>query len=133
MIPGAFTGHALHTDRGACPVNHDPRRIHRTRLAYRPQGVSAPRSLRRDRAQGRLTGDIYPRVDPELPQDVGDMGRDGSPGQQQLGGDLRVGQTLSYERGDLGLGRRQAVPATPGPAVFRMRAAANAMSAEPGL
>src|SRR5262249_48103787 len=34
MIPGAFTGHALHADRRACPVNHDPRRIHRTRLAY---------------------------------------------------------------------------------------------------
>src|SRR5215469_1486796 len=110
MIPGAFTGHALHI-----------------------RAILAPRSLRRDRAQGCLTGDVYPRVDAELPQDVGDMGRDGSPGQQQLGGDLRVGQTLSYERGDLGLGRREAVPAAPGPAVFRMRAAANAMSAEPGL
>ena len=50
----------------------------------------ALRSLRRDGAQGCLPGDIYPRVDPQLPEDVGDMGRDGSPGQQQLGGDLRV-------------------------------------------
>src|SRR5260370_37518345 len=110
MIPGAFTGHALHTDRS----------------------IPAPRSLRRDGSQGCLAGDIYPRVDPQLPQDVGDMGRDGSPGQQQLGGDLRVGQTLTDERGDLALGWRQAVPAAPGPAVFRMRAEARAMSAEAG-
>src|SRR5215470_15831592 len=110
MIPGAFTGHALHI-----------------------RAILAPRSLRRDRAQGCLTGDIYPRVDAELPQDVGDMGRDGSPGQQQLGGDLRVGQTLSYERGDLGLARRLVPAATPSLAVFRMRVAPTAMSAESDL
>jgi anti-sigma regulatory factor (Ser/Thr protein kinase) len=43
-----------------------------------PRG--AARSPRRDGAQGRLTGNIGPRVDIELLQDVGDVSRDGSPG-----------------------------------------------------
>jgi hypothetical protein len=37
-------------------------------------------SLRRDGAQRRLPGDIGPRMDVELLQDVGDVGRDGPPG-----------------------------------------------------
>jgi anti-sigma regulatory factor (Ser/Thr protein kinase) len=36
----------------------------------------------RDGPQGRLTGDICPRMDVELLQDVGNVGRNGSPGQQ---------------------------------------------------
>jgi anti-sigma regulatory factor (Ser/Thr protein kinase) len=42
--------------------------------------IPRARSPRRERAQGRLTGDIGPRMDVELLQDVGDVGRDGPPG-----------------------------------------------------
>jgi anti-sigma regulatory factor (Ser/Thr protein kinase) len=42
--------------------------------------IPAPRLPRRNGAQGRLTGNVGPRMDVELLQDVGDVGRDGSPG-----------------------------------------------------
>jgi len=54
-----------------------PRRL--TVPAERP-AIPVPRSPRRDGAQRRLAGDIGPRVDVELLQDVGDVGRDGPPG-----------------------------------------------------
>ncbi len=42
--------------------------------------IPAPRLPRRDGAQGRLAGNVGPRMDIELLQDVGDVGRDGPPG-----------------------------------------------------
>ena len=42
--------------------------------------IPAPRLPRRDRAQGRLARNVGPRMDVELLQDVGDVGRDGPPG-----------------------------------------------------
>lgn len=48
-------------------------------LASQP-AIPPARSPRRDRAQSRFTGDVCPRIDAELLQDVGDMGRDGPPG-----------------------------------------------------
>jgi hypothetical protein len=93
---------------------------------------AVPRSPRRDGAQGGLAGDVRARMDVELPQDVGDVGRDGPPRQQQLGGDLWVGQSALRQCGDLGLARREAVPAAPCLPVFRARAAADAMGAERG-
>jgi hypothetical protein len=47
-------------------------------------------------------------MDVELFENVGDMGRDGPPGQQQPGSDRWVGQPLLQERGNLDLGRREA-------------------------
>src|ERR1017187_6527131 len=97
-----------------------------------PAGVSRRGSTGCAVAEGCLAGDVYARVDVELLQDVGDVGRDGPPGQEELGADLWVGQSLLHQRGDLGLGRRQAVPAAPRLPVFGVRAAADAMSVEPG-
>jgi anti-sigma regulatory factor (Ser/Thr protein kinase) len=44
--------------------------------------VPAARSSRRDGAKRCLAGDVSPRVDVELLQDVRDVGRDGAPGEQ---------------------------------------------------
>ena len=66
----------------------------------------------------------------QLLQDVGDVGRDGPPGEQQLGCDLRVGQSLLDEPGDLDLGRREAVPAAARPPVLGVRPAPDAVGAE---
>jgi anti-sigma regulatory factor (Ser/Thr protein kinase) len=46
----------------------------------RPSGVGPIPSPRRAGAQRCLTGDVDPRMDVELLQDVGDVGRDGPPG-----------------------------------------------------
>jgi len=48
----------------------------------------------------------------EFPQDMPDMVPTGSPGQQQRGGDLQVGQAPAHALGDLGLGQCEADPAT---------------------
>jgi len=72
-------------------------------------------------------------MDVELLQDVGDVGRDGSPGQHKPGGDLRVGQSLLHECGDLDLGRGEAVPAALRPPVLGVRPAPDAVGAEGGL
>src|SRR5215813_13307030 len=61
------------------------------------------------------------------------MGRDRSPGQEQMGGDLRVGQAVLYELSDLGLCRRQAFPSATRLAMLRVRATANAVRPEPSL
>ena len=90
-------------------------------------------SLRRGGPQGRLAGDVYPRVDAELAQDMRDVGGHGPTGKQQLGGDLRVGQPFHDERGDLGLGRGEAVPAAARLPVLGMRAPADPVGAEPCL
>src|ERR1700689_1314459 len=105
-----------------------PRSATPARLSH--SAVSSPRCAV---AQSRLAGDVYPRTDVQLAQDVGDVGRDGPGGQEQPGGDLRVGQSLRDESGDLGFGRREAVPAVTHLPVLRARAAADAMRPEPGL
>src|SRR5260370_550236 len=96
------------------------------------QLIPAPRSPRRDGTQGCLAGDVDPRMDIKLPQDVGDVGCDGPPGQQQPGGDLWVGQPALHERSDLGLGRREAVPPALRLPLFPMPAPPAALTAAPG-
>src|SRR5450432_2821657 len=105
----------------ACPVGHEPPSTDPRDTLYKvhpgptlshsgqaqPLRGSSPRCAV---AQSRLAGDVYPRTDVQLAQDVGDVGRDGPGGQEQPGGDLRVGQSLRDESGDLGFGRREAVP-----------------------
>ncbi len=57
--------------------------VYFTLAAQIPPGASMippARSPRPDRAQRRFTGDVCPRIDAELLQDVGDMGPDGPPG-----------------------------------------------------
>src|SRR5580704_2523776 len=66
----------------------------------------------------------------ELLQDVRDMGRDRPPGQQQLGRDLWIRQPSLYQRGDLDLGGREAVPPAGRLTVLRVRAAADAVGPE---
>ena len=61
------------------------------------------------------------------------MGRDGPPGEQQPGGDLGVGQSLLHERGDLDLGRREAVPAAARLPVLGVRPAPYAVGPERSL
>ena len=48
-------------------------------LAFQPDPSGPGELPRRDGAQGRLTGDVCPRMDVELLQDVGDVGCDGTP------------------------------------------------------
>ena len=74
-------------------VNHEPS-PRGSQSPLTPSGFRASRLLRRDGAQGGHPGDVGPRVDVEFLQDVRDVGRHGPAGQQQLGGDLRVGQSL---------------------------------------
>ena len=52
----------------------------RLTLPTQRPAVPAPPSPRRDGAQGRLAGNIDPRVDVQLLQDVRDVGRDRPPG-----------------------------------------------------
>jgi hypothetical protein len=88
---------------------------------------------RREGAQGGLAGDVCPGMDAEFLQDVGDVGRDGPPGQHQLDSDFRIGQPLGHEGGDLALGRCEAVPAAAGLPVPGARPEPDAVGAECGL
>jgi hypothetical protein len=69
-------------------------------------------------------------MDVEFLQDVGDVGRDGPPGQHQLDGDFRVGQPFGHEGGNLDLGRCEAIPAVAGLPVLSARPAPDAAGAE---
>jgi inner membrane transporter RhtA len=63
-----------------------------------------PRFARRER------GDLRPRPRAELREDPRNVGADRVAGQEQLGGDLRIGPAVGDQPGDLGLGRGQRLP-----------------------
>jgi hypothetical protein len=96
------------------------------------RGVADAPLPRHNGTQGRFAGDVYPRIDVELLQDMGNVGRDGPPGQHQLDGDFRVGQPLGDEGGNLDLGRCEAVPAVAGVPVLSVRPAPDTVGAECG-
>src|SRR5260370_12509139 len=71
-------------------------------------------ALRRSRlgaAAWGLADDVGTRAYTDLGQDVRDMGLDGVAGQEQLSGDVRVGQALHDQVGDVLLRRCERRPA----------------------
>jgi len=82
---------------------------------------------------GGLAGDVYPGMDTELAQDVRDMGGHGPVGQEEPGGDLRIGQPCGHQPDHLDFGRGQAVPAALGLPVLHPGTTADTLGPEPGL
>src|SRR5258708_32370413 len=72
-----------------------------------------------------------PRV--ELGKDVGDVGLDGVAGQEQLAGDVGIGQPLADKAGDLLLGGGECLPASGWAAAGAAFAAAGVVLAPPGV
>jgi hypothetical protein len=80
-----------------------------------------------------LAHDLQPRPHPELAENVGYMGLNGSPGQEQLARDVRVGPATGDQTGDPGLGVGQGLPATRRAAVQRAGATPDAVGPHPRL
>src|SRR5581483_4283684 len=70
--------------------------------AYERAGLS--------RSFGGERRELGPRGDTEFGEDVAQVRRDGSRRDEQLVGDLLVGQSLGHELDDLALGRSETVP-----------------------
>ena len=104
-IDHALRARAAH--RRKCGVGiRIPRRTKEYGSTYKPQlvthcGKSDQLSL------NRKPGGLRPVVDPELGEEVGDVGLDGPDANEQLVGDLAIGPSFDDQAQDLLLARRQ--------------------------